>query len=128
MTTRTEYWENRKKGLLPDSLFNTFRFFVEVILPGVGALYFALAEIWNLPNAAQVVATLSAVAVFLGLFVNYARIKHSEVNENLVDGELVIDLNDPMKDTYSIEIHRPLGELPLQNEVRLKVRNNDTVG
>lgn len=41
-----------------------------VLLPGVGALYFALAQIWGLPAAEEVVGTIAAVNVFLGLVLN----------------------------------------------------------
>jgi len=36
-------------------------------LPGLGALYAGLAAIWGLPNAVEVVGTITAVDTFLGL-------------------------------------------------------------
>lgn len=44
----------------------------KVFLPGVGALYFALAVTWGLPKADEVVATCAALATFLGLFLVFA--------------------------------------------------------
>ena len=36
-----------------------------LILPALGTLYFALAKIWNLPLAEEIVGTIAAVTTFL---------------------------------------------------------------
>lgn len=49
---------------------NTYDFLkwvAQFLLPAAGALYFALANIWNLPNGEQVVGTITAVDAFLGV-------------------------------------------------------------
>jgi len=49
---------------------NTYDFLkwvAQFLLPAVGTLYFALANIWNLPNGEQVVGTITAVDAFLGV-------------------------------------------------------------
>lgn len=38
----------------------------QVWLPGAGALYFAVAQIWGLPSAEEVVGTIVAIDTFLG--------------------------------------------------------------
>lgn len=38
-----------------------------IILPALGTLYFALAQIWGLPYGEQVVGTLAAVSTFIGV-------------------------------------------------------------
>lgn len=38
----------------------------QVWLPAIGTLYFALARIWNLPFAEEIVGTITAVDAFLG--------------------------------------------------------------
>lgn len=35
-------------------------------LPAIGTLYFALAQIWGLPYAEEIVGTLTAIDTFLG--------------------------------------------------------------
>ncbi len=42
------------------------KFMTQIILPATATLYFAIAEIWNLPYAKEVVGTISAVTVFMG--------------------------------------------------------------
>lgn len=38
----------------------------QLVLPAIGTLYFALAEIWNFPYAEQIVGTITAIDAFLG--------------------------------------------------------------
>lgn len=58
---------------MSNKLFDTLRFLQTVLLPAIGTLYFALADIWGLPYAPQVVGTITALTAFLGAFVEYKR-------------------------------------------------------
>jgi hypothetical protein len=37
-----------------------------IVLPALGTLYFALAQIWGLPYGEQIVGTITALDAFLG--------------------------------------------------------------
>lgn len=52
---------------MTSKVYDTLRFFALVLLPGSGALYVGLAELWSLPYAAQIAGTIAAVDTFLGL-------------------------------------------------------------
>jgi len=56
-----------KKPLLGDSTYNKLKQSTTVVLPALGALYFALAQIWHLPKAEEVVGSLAALNTFLGV-------------------------------------------------------------
>lgn len=56
-----------KKPLLGDSAYNKLKQSTTVVLPALGALYFALAQIWHLPKAEEVVGSIAAVNTFLGV-------------------------------------------------------------
>lgn len=58
---------------MSNKVFDTLRFLQTVLLPAIGTLYFALADIWGLPYAEQVVGTVTALTAFLGAFVEYKR-------------------------------------------------------
>ena len=58
---------------MSNKLFDTLRFLQTVLLPAIGTLYFALADIWHLPYAPEVVGTVTALTAFLGAFVEYKR-------------------------------------------------------
>lgn len=50
-----------------DKVYNVLKFFVQIILPALATLYTVLSAIWGLPDVKEVVATLGAVATFLGV-------------------------------------------------------------
>lgn len=47
--------------------YDQLKFITQIVLPALGTLYFALAGIWGLPSAEQVVGTIVAVDTFLGI-------------------------------------------------------------
>lgn len=50
-------------------------------LPALGTLYFALAGIWGLPFAEQIVGTITAVDTFLGAVLGVASAKYNKTSE-----------------------------------------------
>ena len=51
---------------LSNKVYDVLKYIALILLPALGALYFALAKIWGFPYAAEVVGTISAVDAFLG--------------------------------------------------------------
>lgn len=51
---------------LSDSNYDWLKWVAQYFLPAFGTLYFALAQIWGLPYAEQVVGTITAIDAFLG--------------------------------------------------------------
>ena len=51
---------------MPNNLYDVLKWIAQILLPAVGTLYFALAQIWGLPYAEQVVGTITAIDAFLG--------------------------------------------------------------
>jgi hypothetical protein len=52
---------------LSNSFYDKLKRVTTTILPAVSTLYFTLAQIWGLPAAEQVVGTIAALNLFLGL-------------------------------------------------------------
>lgn len=63
-------------------LYDIVKWAAQVALPAIGALYVALANIWGLPYADQVVATIVAIDIFLGLIVDYMSQQYAKQPEN----------------------------------------------
>ena len=51
---------------MSNSTYDILKKIAQVWLPAIGTLYFALARIWNLPFAEEIVGTITAVDAFLG--------------------------------------------------------------
>lgn len=52
---------------MSNKLYDILKWVAQILLPALGTLYFALASIWGLPYAEQVVGTITAVDAFLGV-------------------------------------------------------------
>jgi TRAP-type uncharacterized transport system fused permease subunit len=47
--------------------YDILKWIAQILLPALGTLYFAIANIWGLPYAEQVVGTITAIDTFLGV-------------------------------------------------------------
>jgi hypothetical protein len=112
-------------------LFNeqTYDFLSDVVklgLPGAGTLYFTLAQVWGLPAAEQVVSSIAALALFLGVLL-YISKKRWEASDAKYDGALVIDTTDPNhRGIQALEANEiPLEDLVGKKSVLLKLKEDD---
>lgn len=51
---------------MASGFYDALKWFALVVLPAFGAAYFSLADLWELPKAAEVVGTVTIVGTFLG--------------------------------------------------------------
>ena len=51
---------------MSNQTYDILKKIAQVWLPAIGTLYFALARIWNLPYAEEIVGSLTAIDAFLG--------------------------------------------------------------
>lgn len=93
MVTRAERRALEPKAMLTNSTYDLLKKVVELILPGAGALYFTLAQIWGLPFAEEVVGSLAAIAVFCGLLLRLSA-RSYEASGAAYDGIIKVDEND----------------------------------
>jgi hypothetical protein len=71
-------------------------------LPALGTLYAALAGIWHIPAAQEVVGSIVAIDTFLG-----GVLKLSSAGYTVpVDGKLVVDTSDQQIDRFSLELDK----------------------
>lgn len=51
---------------MSNQTYDILKKIAQVWIPAIGTLYFALARIWNLPFAEEIVGSLTAIDAFLG--------------------------------------------------------------
>lgn len=51
---------------LENKYYDILKWIALILLPALGTLYFALAQIWGLPYGEQIVGTITAIDAFLG--------------------------------------------------------------
>lgn len=64
--------------IMNNKFYDAIRFVAEILLPALGTLYFALAGIWGLPYAEQIVGTITAVDCFLGALIGISRNEYNK--------------------------------------------------
>lgn len=52
---------------ISNKTYDILKWIAQYFLPALGTLYFTLATIWGLPYGEQIVGTISAVDIFLGV-------------------------------------------------------------
>lgn len=101
-------------GLFLNSrVYNFLKPVATTVLPGLATLYFALSEIWDFPKAQEVVATITAVNVFLGLILNMSSASYNrsdrkfdgaiDIVEEVSSGKKVFTLDLGNTDPYELE-------------------------
>jgi hypothetical protein len=99
--------------------YDVLKFIAQILLPGLGTLYFALAGIWGLPSAEEVVGTIVAVDAFLGLLLGLSSAQYNKSDEKY-DGVIgVTETEDKL--SYVLNLTEDPVALKDKDEVRLKV-------
>ncbi|MBP5442278.1 MAG: phage holin [Treponema sp.] len=63
---------------LSNQVYDCLKFIAQILLPAIGTLYFALARIWELPLAEQVVGTITAIDAFLGALLGISSYQYNK--------------------------------------------------
>ena len=67
---------------LSNKAYDILKWIAQILLPAIDTLYFALARIWGLPLAEEIVGTITAVDAFLGVLLGISSANYYK------DGEL----------------------------------------
>ncbi len=70
---------------ISNKAYDAIKNLITLILPEIGTLYFALAQIWGLPYAEKVVGTIAAITVFLGVFIKISSVKYYREEDAIMD-------------------------------------------
>lgn len=64
--------------IFSNSVYDKLKYIAQIVLPAIGALYFALSQIWGLPYGEQVVGTITAVDCFLGALLGISTMMYNK--------------------------------------------------
>lgn len=103
---------------LNNNIYDKMKWVTQYLLPATATLYFALAGLWGLPYAEQVMGTIVAIETFLGILLGIS----SKNYQNATDGELLIS-EHPDKDVYSFILNEDPSSLKGKDTVTVKVNS-----
>ena len=88
--------------------YDILKFIALIVLPAVGTLYFALAQIWGLPYGEEIVGTITAIDAFLGAILG---VSTSSYKKGIIEGGYR-DWETDRKSTRLNSSHRSLSRMP----------------
>lgn len=110
-----------KPPMLSNEMYDLLRHACQYWLPAMGTLYFTLAVLWDLPYGKEVVGTIAALTIFLGVVLGYST-KSYEKSDAKYDGEVIVTGNPEQPHTLAFNV--PLTELEGQKQITLKVTSS----
>ena len=67
--------------MLNNKVYDVLKWIAQIWLPALASLYFAIASIWGLPYAEQIVGTITAIDAFLGALLGISTIQYNKQQE-----------------------------------------------
>lgn len=111
-----------KTPLLGDTGYNAMKPTATIILPALGALYFALAQIWGLPKAEEVTGSIAAINTFVGVILAVSSKTYNNSDARFV-GEIQVH-DDGDKKTAALVVDGDPEDILRMKEATFKI--NDT--
>lgn len=111
-----------KPAMLSNQVYDIFKLVATVGLPGIGTLYFALAQIWGFPAAEQVVGTIAALNVFFGLLLQIAT-KTYNGGDVKYDGDVEVTTADDGKKKYLLNLNGDPEDLANKQAITFRVQH-----
>jgi hypothetical protein len=67
---------------MSNKTFDCLKWIAQILLPSLGAFYFAVAKIWGLPCSNEIVGTITAVDAFLGALLGISTVQYKKEVED----------------------------------------------
>lgn len=109
-----------RNHLLSDQQYHTLNILAMVVFPAIGTLYFALAKIWGLPDATEVVGSIVAIDAFLGVLVKAGEASYDQSGARF--GGAINVSQQAEKTVYTLELDHDPEELVDRDHVTFKVK------
>ena len=90
-----------------NKLYDVLKFIALVVLPALATLIIGVFEIWGLPYGAQIGATITAVATFLGAILSVSSAKYHAENKNS-NNEFKDAISKKILENLESETHKPI--------------------
>lgn len=104
---------------ISNKTYDVIKWIVTIVLPAIITLYSALANIWDFPYAQQIIPTLAAIEVFLGVIMGVSTYNYNKT----CDGILHVDTSDEAKDSYLFEVD-DLDNVTDKSKITLKIEDH----
>lgn len=105
--------------MITGKLYDYLKWVAQIFLPALGTLYFTLAGIWELGHAENVVGTIMAVDLFLGVLLGISQVNYAK---QVGQGDLLVEEDETGAKGMRLALDQTPEELATKKEVRFKVK------
>lgn len=123
MTNGTQEEEIKSPWMIRGKTYDSLKFGVMVLLPGLSTLYFALGTIWGLPAVEQVIATSAAFATFFGLLLRHSS-KVYDASDERFDGAIKYKESADGSKMFTLEVPGDPNEISNKDVIVFKVAHD----
>ncbi len=109
-------------SLLSNANYNRLKLTAQLILPAIGTLYFALAQIWDFPAGEQVTGTVAALNVFAGVAIAFFKTLH-DASGAKYDGTVDVKVSEDGSKQFLLNLNSDPDELDQKSEITFKVNS-----
>lgn len=106
--------------MITGKLYDYLKFLAQIALPALATLYFTLAQIWGLPAAENVVGTIMAVDLFLGVLLGISQVNYAK--NAIGQGDLIVEQDANGQTGMRLALDHTPEELAAKKEVRFTVK------
>lgn len=107
--------------MLSNRVYNALKVLSTMLLPAASALYLSLDQIWDLPRETEVVGTVAAVNVFVGVLIGLSTKSYNN-SDAKYDGAIDVyeDTNED-RTVFSLNLNEDPENLKSMSSVNFKV-------
>lgn len=109
----------KSRALLSDKTYNILKHVAAIGLPALSALYYTLAQIWNISHPGQIMATIAAVNICIGALLGISTAQYNSSEAKYAGVIEVIETEG--KKLFSLNLNSNPEALEQMNEATFKV-------
>ena len=64
--------------MMNNKTYDALKWIAQYLLPALATLYFAIAQVWDLPYGEQIVGTITAIDTFLGVILGISTAQYNK--------------------------------------------------
>lgn len=102
------------KVTLSNKRYDNIKFFVTIVLPALGVLYASLALFWGFPKVEEVVGSITAIALFLGVVLKISSNNYEDPTQSV--GNFVVTEHSGGKKSVKLDLEKDPEDF-LENDV-----------
>lgn len=106
--------------ILSNRVYDAIKFLTLILLPALATLYFAVAQIWGLPKAEEVVGTIAAISAFLGVLTRVSTSAYLK-SPSPYDGDMIVIPKPDGGKTFSMDLNSDPEDLDKKTTVTFRM-------